>query len=107
MLNQTAKQSGAAIAAAVTTQIVPDENAVSWSIKVNKDGGTVGTLTITAISKGAATAETVYDSTGTPIVFNLATSTAQTYYFLNTPVDKVIITPSGLDGTYKYSFAQW
>ena len=95
------------VAAGVTTQIGTDSNMVGWSIKINKGTATVGTLTLTAVSPGATTGEACSDDTKAPIVFNCATSTAQTYFFPFQPADLVIITPSGLDGTYKYSFSQW
>jgi len=107
MLNQVAKQNASGVGAAVTTQIAPDGNAVNWSIKINKDSATSGTIALTAISANATTAETVYDSYGAAVVFDAATSTAQTYYFTGKPVDLVILTPSALNGTYKYSFSQW
>ena len=107
MLNQVAKQNASGVGAAVTTQIGGDSNMVNWSIKINKDGATSGTIALTAKSPNAATAETVYDSYGAAIVFNCASSTPQTYYFTGKPVDLVILTPSALDSTYKYSFSQW
>lgn len=107
MLNQVAKQSASAILAGTTTTITADPNMVNWSIKINKDGATSGTIALTAKSPNAATAETVYDSYGAAIMFNCASSTPQTYYFTGKPVDLVILTPSALDGTYKYSFSQW
>lgn len=107
MLNQVAKQSASGVGAAVTTQIAPDGNAVNWSIKINKDGATSGTIALTAKSPDATTAEVVYDNYGAAVVFNAATSTSATYYAYGKPIDALILTPTALDGTYKYSFSQW
>ena len=100
----TVAESG--LLAAAITSIVCSKGATKHQIKVNKDGGTVGTLTLTAKAAGAATAETLYDQNGAAIVFNLASSTPQTYVF-EAVLDSIIITPAGLDGTYKYEFAEW
>lgn len=107
MLNQIARVPSTSVAAGVTTTQGVDGNAVNWSIKLNKGTATVGTLTLTAKGPGASTAETVYDSTSTAIMFNCASSTPQTYYFTGKPIDSFTITPSGLDGTYTYAFGQW
>lgn len=107
MLNQVAKQSASAILAGTTTTITADPNMVNWSIKINKDGATSGTIALTAKSPDATTAEVVYDNYGADVVFNAATSTAATYYAYGKPIDALILTPTALDGTYKYSFSQW
>ena len=107
MLNQVSKMPMTSVLAGVTTEAPTDPNSTSWSIKINKGTATTGTVTLTAKSRGATTAETVYDSNGVAIVFNAASSTAQTYYFPNTPVDLVVMTPSTLDGTYTYALTQW
>lgn len=107
MQNQRVTTPMTSVASGVTTTIPLDPNSTGWCIKLNKDTATAGTLTLTAVSPGATTAETVYDSYGAAIVYNAASSTAQTYSFNGQPVDSVIITPAGLNGTYKYSFAQW
>lgn len=107
MLNQVAKQSASAILAGTTTTITADPNMVNWSIKINKDGATSGTIALTAKSPDATTAEVVYDNYGAAVVFNAATSTSATYYAYGKPIDALILTPTALDGTYKYSFSQW
>jgi len=107
MLNQVSKTSTQTVAAGVTTTIGTDPNAASWSIKLNKGTATSGTMALTAKGPGASTAETVYDQNGVAIVFNAASSTPQTYYFTNKPVDSIVITPTALNGTYTYTFGQW
>ena len=107
MLNTVTRQADDGIASGVTTVIKVDPNATGWSIKINKDGATSGTLALTGKSPGASTAETVYDQYGVAISFDCATGTSQTYRFADQPMDEVIITPTTLNGTYKYSFSQW
>jgi hypothetical protein len=106
MLNQRATTNEQTVAAATITNVGTDKNCVSWSIKIGAGTATSGTVAMTAKSPGASSGEVVYDEFGSAIVFNAATSTAQTYYFSNKPVDMVILTPTALDGTYTYSFSQ-
>ena len=106
MLYQTAPQSKSAIAAATTTQIFCDPNATRHQIKINKDGGTSGTLALTAKTRGADSAEVVYDQYGAAITFNLASSTAATYV-IDGSFDEFIITPTTLNGTYKFHYCAW
>ena len=106
MQNTVTRQAKDAIGASTTTTIFCDPNATTHQIKINKDGATSGTLALTAKSAGSATAETMYDQNGAAIVFNCASSTAQTYTF-NNALDAIFITPSALDGTYKFTYSCW
>ena len=106
MLTHPLEHKATGIAAGTTTTIKCDTSAVKHQIKINKDGGTSGTLALTAKTRGADAAEVVYDSTGAAISFNLASSTAQTY-IIEGAFDSFIITPTTLNGTYKFHYAAW
>jgi hypothetical protein len=107
MLHQRATTPMQTVAAGVTTSPGMDGNSVSWSVTIEAGTATTGTLAVTVKGPGSDTAETAYDAAGNAIVYNFASSTVQTYPFTNKPIDMLILTPSGLDGTYKYSFSQW
>lgn len=106
MLQTVSPQKVTGIAAGTTTTIFCDPNATRHQIKINKDGGTSGTLALTAKTRGADSAEVVYDQYVAAITFNLASSTAQTY-IIEGNFDELIITPTALNGTYKYTYAAW
>lgn len=106
MLNQTSPQSESAIAAAQTYEIFCDPNATKHQIKIDKDGGTSGTIALTAKVAGSTSGEVVYDNNAAAIVFNLASSTAQTYV-IEGVFDSLILTPSTLNGTYKFNYCGW
>ena len=106
MLNTVSPQKSTGIGASVTTSIYCDPNATRHQIKINKDGGTSGTLALTAKTRGADSAEVVYDQYGAAITFNLASSTAATYV-IDGSFDEFIITPTTLNGTYKFHYCAW
>ncbi len=106
MLHQATPQKQSAIPAAQTYDIFCDPNATKHQIKIDKDGGTSGTIALTAKVAGATSGETVYDNLGAAIVFNLASSTAQTYV-IEGVFDSLILTPSTLNGTYKFNYCGW
>ena len=107
MLNQRATSNMTEVAAGVTTNIGTDKNMIGWTLTITAGTATEGTLAVTALGPGSDDAETVYDGAGNAIVYNFASSDTQTWPFTGKPVDMVILTPTGLDGTYKYSFSQW
>ena len=106
MLTHPLEQKGTAIAAGTTTTIKCDPSAVKHQIKINKDGGTSGTLALTAKTRGADTAEVVYDHNRSALVYDLASSTSESY-IIEGNFDELIITPTALNGTYKYAYVGW
>lgn len=106
MLNQSSSQGSTSVAQGVTTVIFCDPNATRHQIKLNKNTATAGTLTLTGTILGADTAETIYDQFGVAIVFNHASSTAQTYV-IDGVFTSFTVTPAGDNGTYKYHYSGW
>jgi len=92
--------------AAATTPISCSKGATKHQIKINKDSANSGSIALTVKSAGATVEEIIYDEFGAAIVFNAASSTAKTY-IIEGSFDFLYLTPTGLNGTYKYSYSAW
>lgn len=105
MLNSPATTQKTTVAAGVTTRLACSPTATTHQIKIGAGTATTGTVTLTALSAGDSVGEAVYYN-GSAIVFDAATSTAQTFEFSGV-FDALVLAPATLDGTYTYCYAEW
>jgi hypothetical protein len=107
MLNQVATQEMVTVVEDEVYPIKPDPNAVNHRITVERGTATTGTVTLTAKADDGNAAESVYNSSGSALSWDLTSAGAVTYVIANTPVDELYVNQNSSNGTIKVSYACW